>query len=332
MSTRSHSLNPTEYRVGITYKDGNRFSPLPSWSEFFIRLGDYGVRSHQPAAKLRMAATVPTRAFAATFAAAGAVIAQNVVPVDRNERERYLEWLCTNHLGAKAKIRDGSVLRHAEVISCAEDAGHLRICCKVHRGRTHDFSKLSGASLDKLVGISERLNLKEPTSGSVFLTGWSRSRMPGIVAEFCLNSDHPPVIVGSRRRLGRESKSLFRVCIAGQFVELGDLQRILALDIDNSSDPIRCRVLAPSSEVSDEFLKTSFVIFDGTEGFLEHRHSFAQASYVVILDRSESRFDEGLAEFRSDYALNAPDEASSFRGLPTPPPGVELASYVERPV
>jgi hypothetical protein len=319
----------SSHRIEISYDDGKRFRPLPSWCEFFMRLGEMGASWQRSDAKLRIAVVVPTRAFAAAFVAVGAVIATCVEPIDRSDRKQYLDWLCANKIGSRARLRVGDSWRAAELINCTEELGQLRLCCKVLRRKGHDYSKLSGPSLDRLAGISETLSLLDVPSRSAFLTGWSRSRLSETAAEFSLRAEYPPLIIGSRRKLIRESNTSFLVSIDGAISDTGNLQDILAIENSNSRDPVRCRVLAPSSEVSENLQDSRFVIFDGSDGFIEHRRSFSKANYLVVLDRSDSRFNEGLMEFQSDYALSASDDLSSIKGLPTPPPGVELGAYVE---
>src|SRR5438093_1571564 len=65
----------TEGLTHLFWLAGGRWVPVPGWARFIIEVGARAASFHSGEARLVAALALPTRAFAAAFAAAGAVVA-----------------------------------------------------------------------------------------------------------------------------------------------------------------------------------------------------------------------------------------------------------------
>ena len=67
------------------------------------------------------------------------------------------------------------------------------------------------------------------------------------------------------------------------------------------------------------------MIFDGAGGYLNGRRRFPASHAIAVLDRTDPRYADAVAQLQGDYARRA--GGGMPRAMPSPPPGVETLHF-----
>ena len=166
-----------------------------------------------------------------------------------------------------------------------------------------------------------------------------------------IGSSNLCAVVGNRTQLAREfreQKFLARADSNDDADEgtLQDVVRVKSLgkeseqflsEIFNPSQNPVIEKVQPVAEVfsqPDSAFLTEFpvVIFDGCLPFLQQHHHWGSQNTVVILDRTDRKFDDAIDEFNRQFVRRIVDGdiLESLEFLPEAPPGVELQLFKEK--
>ena len=82
---------------------------------------------------------------------------------------------------------------------------------------------------------------------------------------------------------------------------------------------------AQASRIAASLEGPPHVVFDGASGYLRWRGRFAGSHAVVVLDRTDPRYDEAARQLHLDYVRRSPDGLGFTP--PDPPVGVEVLRF-----
>jgi len=316
----------------LHFLDENSWIPVPDWARFFIRLGSLlsGAIAGNP--RLVCAVSIPTRSHAAVFAAAG-VVGQRVqinVPLD-----------ASGHLNRLRELPIGSTLFYRV------DATK-KVPCEL-RGFVMedgvDYVLLeAGGGLRWYVPTANSLRI-EPSSRHLRLptnTGMrtvrantdflglvlGQSRLDG----FLRNSRLDTVVVGHEGLLRAEALSAsFAILDKQGNPTMGKLQDMLRARCLLTTDAsFRSDIVSSRRAHTMEPDRPWVVVFDGAAGFLRRYDLWLDTAWLVVLERTESQFEDAVNEVNRQQMVSASKELS-IPNLPTPPPGAEFVLYQRNP-
>src|SRR5262245_40212130 len=93
----------------LCYSKGRGARPLPAWARYLVALGRHCVDHSVPHRRLVVGVSLPTRPFAAAFAALGVAVAAYQDPEKGDPRDHF-GWLASLPLGTPIRFRRGRYL------------------------------------------------------------------------------------------------------------------------------------------------------------------------------------------------------------------------------
>jgi hypothetical protein len=301
-----------------------------------MNLGAALVRGPEKDTRAVAAIALPTRAYAAVFAAAGAIPESYALSPRATNAEEHFRALSAMPAGTLVTFPLHNRVVTAELLGCEEMYGspHLKINYDgVYYRRIDMTMNIHPVAAEARPGVRRR----SVQPGDVFLQNF----MPNLDERFSLTTKLDCVIVGPASVISGEIQDrIFAVEVAAKSADGGRRRRFVSGSL---SLVLRCRRAQATSEPyrSDLIPSQSYrrpdlhpgtvprlVIFDGAPGFLRWRDSWRQSSWLLILDRTQPATDLGVAELEREYSRRASDlllfEADAI------PAGVELVAYQYR--
>lgn len=306
----------------LRYRHEQSWCPFPGWAQFFIRVG-WDLRSSDPGLqRIVIAVCVPHRALAASLAALGAVLAEPLpVPTPDDIRQHFEHLLnlpdpaekptALTYLRAGRKIRglfDGAVTQG--------QTRFVRVCVQA-RGAYRS------GGLTYLVKEADAINIQiepyiQPALG--FHPGGTALVSHGeFVKHFY--TEHQlyllhlaarcQVLIIGRVNAIREETTQLQCAIPAMDGRLdeGVLNSILRIrKFISQADHARTAVCAAHRDLTlspEDRAAVQLVIFDGAGAFSKWGGCFPRANLLVILDRTEPMFEEGLNQVNARYYVRS---------------------------
>ncbi len=313
----------------LHYLDGDDFIPLPEWARFFLQLGSWiasALKTHQ---RLVCVASIPTRSHAAVFAAAGAVGQRIELPIAQSTSE-YIQRLRELPIGS-------SVFYHVEAAK--------KVPCKLRGCVEEDGTEYvlleAGGGLFWYIPMARILRIElsrrslptlpaNPTARTV------RANVPFLrlilereqLESLLRYSRLEVMVIGNEGLLRGEILSptlaLFDrkgAVITGKLHDLLRVRRFLTADA-----PFRSDILPARTSIFSGGEQPWIAIFDGSTSFLRWFDKWPASGWLVVLDRTDSHFEEAINEANRQHAMSAAKEPR-ISDLPASPPGVEYVIY-----
>lgn len=324
--------------------------PLPQWARFFMELGSLAESSaDQPGEKRVLGLSLPTRSFAAAFAAVGTVIGSIAGIDEQRTDEEYFEFLCSLPANTPIKHRDKNKkgkfrLYDGIVLGTQEIAGQKMLKIQREKASMSDstaggltrYIQKNGARDVSIPALEDAISFEDlpasqkgsrlaPTSG--FTTSIIGR---GSIANFESESAMTCLIVGATSVLNIElveQRFLTDDDVEGALSDLLRIKRLLP-----PGSPYRSNTFATNSRRPPRYnddLVPSLVIFDGAQGFLKWRDNFPSSHWLVLLDNTSSNFEAGRSELNNRY-LQRSETEMSLDSFPVLPDGVEMTVFQER--
>lgn len=289
--------------VKLHFEDSGRWYSLPEWAEYFISLGKQLAFAELSESRAVTAIVVPTRAFGAAFVSLGMVIS-DAEARDHASEAVHFESLFDLPAGTPVIFRPkpGKTLKGV-MQSPEEYNGKLYVRVQVHSsdggGLTHLLDESRATQLQaarhsgKLPKKQEGANLRLANQFVDKLLGETDPVQLGLRSKLCC------AIVGRRNTLEHEiRKTPLALYVNGRPHAEGNLQDVLRVDrFVTEQQSYRSALVAVGAEPpSDEVIANveMGVVFDGALGFLKWGDLWQSRHQVVILDRTESYFDEAI--------------------------------------
>ena len=339
--------------TSLNYFDEEELRQVPNWAAYYYALGQLASSFSGEATRFVMGVAVPTRAFCAPLVALGAVTGEADERIHKSLEEHFSELLklpieTAVTLQDKDRVLKARIDGHEKSERNGEIVDYIRV--RPIRGRVHlipqkhcyrvRLSKHRAAEKKRQIGQLVKDN-----------SSFSKHFFSQEAAEHgAIGSSNLCAVVGNRRQLThefREQKFLVRTDREDDDEgTLQDIVRVKSLGKDaeqflseiftpserpelEAAQPIAEVISRPESELLIDF---PVVIFDGCQAFLQQHHHWGSQNKVVILDRTDRKFDDAIDEFNRQFFRRIVDTniLESLEFLPEAPPGVELQLFEEK--
>jgi hypothetical protein len=323
----------------LYYRSGGGWTALPYWSQFFIELGATFATCHSNSYRLVAGLAVPTRAFAASLTAVGAVTISAIANrFTSDDIARHIE----RFHGLKPDVPLVYRKRNNSLQKCTFDG----FC--IHNGEPCLRIRIEQAGKSTVTLPSERLLGVDTLSDEMFklprhqairriVSDDELAFLSACIGDACAYehiacSRLECLVIGPVEQIRQEVKETqFAAELADStFIEgsLNMLGRMRSLLTDCSA--YRSDICSPvnTSENLISLGTPHLVVFAGAAGFLKWRDLWRRSHWAVILDRTETHFEEAVAELNQEYIRRRAD-AKLPSNLPYAPSGIETVWYQE---
>jgi hypothetical protein len=281
---------------------------------------------------------VPTRSYAAAFAACGVVVARAATPAEQSSPEEHFAEVCALPRDTTVSLLAGTKKLKGVFAGCddyqGEKVARIMVQKKSEGGGTYLIRAADALRVEILTETHVKLPKKQ--SGKLlpqmtpFVThfvGYDKAM------SFARHSRLECVITGRINALRREIiDTEFAVSTQEGTHQEGRLQDLLQVrKFLNESEPYRSdiyRLNTSGHMFANNGVVPPFVIFDGATGFIRWREFARSSNWLVILDWTDARFREAT-EILKEAHMNRIGEYK-IAGLPSPPTGVEVLDFYER--
>ena len=344
------SLAPVQCATPKTHvyfaNDVNQWVPLPAWGNFFIDIGSRVAFSKTGQNRLVVGLAVPTRTCAAALAALGVVRARAVNPNKIIFKDKF-EQLCKLRKGTRvffSNSPDSNEWSSAIYDGICNDYEQPRIRIRVkpkevrnkkqvpdtiYLIRKEDLYKVRLAA-----GAAERIDPQGKFDRPIVIKEFLDGCIGGADAlKLSTTTQLDCVILGRNSTLREEiTKIPFAYRSAPSSFKEGVLQDVLRVRkfFTIEKQAYRLEVLPVDGH---EPPKTAYelvahvTIFDGAAGFIKWRDYYRNSHWIILLDRTEPRFQEAVYILNQEYI--PPVDGEQIQGMPSIPVGVELVAYEE---
>lgn len=309
---------------------------MPSWAISFISLGSAIAAPQDPHYRFITGLAVPIRAYAAAMIATGFVIERAKIPIDSIDETEYLDYLKTIEPGRPVIYRSGEDCYHGEFIGIEQKEegpsinliwkrGKQRCKCGLPlqeaRKRLQIVGGSNNDSSEKTVGEHRIIHNKEFLKT---MLGTNNSY------EFAMRSRLECVIIGCVNTLRHEIKET-EISFGSRHVE-GTFQDVLrARKFLSEGSAYRSNVMPTDREQASLTASQDIpymVIFDGAMSFLKWRDYWRQSNWLVLLDKTESCFQEAVDQLNNEYVEKRVSDTSIENTLELPQ-GIDVLSFQE---
>lgn len=326
--------------------DVNNWVPLPAWGNFFIDIGSRVASSKTGQNRLVVGLAVPTRTCAAALAALGVVSARAVNPNKIIFKDKF-EQLCRLRRGTRVFYRnnlDSNEWSSAIYDGICNDYEQPRIRIRVklkelrnkkqdpdtiYLIRKEDLYKVRLAS-----GGAERIDTQGKFARPIVI----KEFLDGCIGEadslsFSTKTQLDCVILGRISALREEiTKIPFAYRSAPSSLKEEFLQDVLRVRkfFISENQAYRLEILPVDGHEPPKTmdgLVPHVTIFDGATSFIKWRDYYRNSHWIILLDRTETRFQESVYILNQEYI--DPVDGEKIQGMPSIPIGVELVAYQE---
>mgnify|MGYP005811200861 CR=1 FL=1 len=330
--------------VALRYWQGQSWCPLPAWAYFFICLA-WDLRSADSARERSVVAVcVPHRALAASFAALGAILAEPLPEPTKEDVKRHFERLLAlpdpkQTPTALTYLRAGRKLRGVFAGAITEGSTRfVKVCVQAK-------SAYKSGGLTYSVQEADAINIQiepeiQPMLGR-HSNGTALAHHGDFVNHFYTQDElhllHLAarcrvVVIGRINSLREETtQAQYGIAGRGQNVHPGVLNDLLRIrKFINQDNLARTVVYATQRDVGpspDDVESSRLAIFDGADSYTKWGSCFTRANVLVILDRTESVFHDGLAQVNARYYVRSGEY--QWRPGAQIPAGLDAVGFLE---
>jgi hypothetical protein len=323
----------------LLYQAGGRWQTLPGWAQFFRSLGQQCATSRTASQRLVAGVAVPTRAFAAGFAALGAVEARVAASLAQTTAGDSFAVISALPAGSDVTVQMAGKKYRAIFLGRECRNGKDGISVRYENDGVQNF--LPAELCHRVtVGRLGKVNLaRRPRVVDSSKHSWDAAFVEAALGvsnanHFARQDDFAALIIGKLSELRYElEEATLGVQSRGRTLtgHLEDLIRTKKFADDPAGETFRTEAMSDRARDLDEdiaALNPPVVIFDGARAFEKHHRSWLNASWVVILDQSDEAAEEAAAILNGLYAQRIGDE-DPLLGLGVPA-GLEFTSFFER--
>ena len=330
--------NVTEARppVSLLYETADQWIDVPAWAEFFRAVGRLCIETNDGSQRLVVGVAVPTRAFAAGFAALGAVEARLSCGVHKSATEHVNELfdlpkgetVTVNQVGKKyvATFERRDTVRGRDGIWVRYEKDGLNAFLPADEFDRVMIGRLGKDSLPKR--LSPRGTTKHRWDARFVEAALS---LPD-ATRFAREDDLAALIIGHLLTLSYDLEEAEFAVRAGQKTfegHLEDLIRTKKFADDPKGEAFRTEVMSDRARDVDEeiaALNPPLAIFDGARAFEKHHRELLGSSWIVILEQSD-RGTEGAAAILSESYVQRLSDIDPLQGIAVPP-AIEIISFL----
>ena len=315
--------------------EGNAdWRPLPPWMRFHLEAGLSVARAEANRTRCVLAISAPSRGYAAALCAAGAVLAAYEIESAGNALGWFRE-LSALPRGTPLTVREGQRIKRGLSVGVRERNGVTALGIQLERGR--HGARSGGLTLWLPAGQCLRVGIADRETAG--LPARQRGKLLQSVNRFAAAVLSPLdarrftepgtlacLIFGSRRAV--EADALypgFAVRTADARITDGVLNDLMRLRKTAGTGAAWRSSMLPPHASRIPAVAPRVVIFDGAGGYLNGRRRFPASHAIAVLDRTDPRYADAVAQLQGDYARRA--GGGMPRAMPSPPPGVETLHF-----
>jgi hypothetical protein len=339
--------------ANINYEVDGEWETLPDWASYFLFLGFFVASQPKTETRSIVGVALPTRAYAAALAATGVVYNRTVLAKNRVDTDSHFQMLCELPSGTPITYLHGQRNQTGLLLGCTDKFGEKRLIVQTpapksgtetHYVRATDSDKIQRAAGETQFNKSSRASSKRQTGK--LITPVSEFTRELLGAENAADLSHRSrlecCIIGQLSALRREiTETAFAIFTdsAGKLSRIkddfhqGTLQDVLRVrKFMGEGKAYRTDALAAQSQNVPIVARGGVphvTIFDGSAGFTKWRDDWRSSHWLVLIDSTESGFDEAARSLNTEYITNRIGDAA-VGDVPPPPAGVELVFYRER--
>jgi hypothetical protein len=324
--------------IKLYFKDAEKWSSLPTWAEYFINIGKQITLNSQSESRIVTAIIVPTRAFGAAFTSLGMIISNASRHYNQTSKADHFEKIFdlppgtpVIYLSNKKEILKGILQNpedyHGQLyvrVQVQSDAGGA-LTFLVGESKAFDV-QLAGHSVE-LLKRRAKIRTQSANKFANILLGENDSFQMGLYSKpIC-------VLIGRKNILEYEiCETPLAIHVNGKFYAEGNLQDILSVDqFFTETQPHRSILIStvakpPSNEILSD--TTMGVVFDGALSFLKWGGMFRSRHQIIILDRTETYFDDAINAINTRFSQNNIDDEITLTECEVPP-GTEVITFGE---
>lgn len=273
---------------------------VPAWAASLVQIGADAVGTlNESAERLVAAVAVPTRAYAASLVAVGAVSANQPLSFGRDDPS-------------------------PDVLDA-----HFRQLCSLRPGTTVTVGSGTGGSMR--VGTFERVDMRD---GEPVIVIRQRDFTQIIEKKGChrialRGRSLSCLLVGRINVFEEEIKS--GDVVTRQSRPLQDILKVARFCGRRDSD-VRSEVLSQGVDLPRELrdAQPTLVVFDGTAALRRWREEWRSSPWLIVLDRTSPQFDEGVALVEEEYVQRATERIKDEPDLDVPLGGELMAFWSSR--
>jgi hypothetical protein len=327
----------------LFYNDEIQWRPVPSWSRFFIELGAAIAEESNNLNRVVIGLALPTRAYAACFAALGVITQRVVINNQKEEILKYYEKIVNLPIGTDLIYRNPSLNKafKARYEGCTTMENQQ--CIQLTIQKKHKLSKIVRPQDVLRISIANNpVNLPtyqkgyslEP-SNDKFLDSFLDDWVGQISSrQFMTSSTLDCLIMGNKNLLRTEIEDASlavpsdihsQTFVSGCFQ---DILRVRSFNLENSG--YHCDVLASYNDAKEQKQgeKPFVTIFDNALSYLRWRDYWKTSHSIVLLDHTDTHCNDAVAQLNEDFVNRRSGE--SWNNLITNiPTGIEMMSYRE---
>jgi hypothetical protein len=316
--------------------DGGDFEELPSWASYLVSVGTAFAKSRSASDRSVVALVLPTRNFAATLVATGITLHRAAEPVGSNDLQTHFDHLCSLPANTKVIYTSGKVQYKGLLVGVEQDSGvrglRLKIAKQNETVIVVFLQKSGGIELSEWEGqLSERISARRIARRPGFLDAVLG---PDQFRQFVTKSRLDTVLIGNARLINDEISN-YRIAAEASSDSLyegtfRDLLRIRRLDPNRAFRSDLLSDTSGSLPAGANPLETA-IIFDGSTGFMRMRSKTSAFSQIVILDRTSSRFVDGVSAVNEEYSRESRNDcAAIYREHMNIAWGIEVMAFREQ--
>ena len=311
---------------------GGMWTPLPGWARFLIEIGRSAVRAASRDRLLTVALALPTRRFAACLVASGGVVSA-YEGADAVSLRAHFTRVAAAPINTPLRLTSRSRVFRGRLKGVRSGPTEPLIGVQVEDARSGGLIRWIPQSRCRdveLAGEEAEFELPQHAKGQALpqMSGFLRTVLAPLDArDYFLSGEIDCAITGSVRTLMAEAQENMLAArhegatsVAGG--NLNDILQVRQL----STAPHTALVPATARRSPrPQRIEPILLVHDGATGYLRSGRQTSTPVMVVVLDRTEPRFDEAVAQLDQDYVRRTEDQALNLDlGVP---PGVEVLSF-----
>lgn len=318
----------------LYYHDKHGWTEVPSWVYFFLELGSTAAVSTEQGRRLVIGVALPSRLYAAATVACAIVGARSALPEGYISTTVQFERVCALPVGTHLCVLNGNRELRG-IFTGRREVNGIPYAAVKFESKSEILVPVDGSwRLRVLDEVPVRIPKKQSGRLVLPLSPFARHFTGNSDAKiYAAPSQVECAIVGRLNALRREAvETEFAVSKDGHKFDKGTLQDVLRLrEFVGATGFYRStlfRLSRHSPPSIPEGQGLPFVVFDGAAGFCRWRDRMGAANWIVMLDRTETAFQDAVSILNQAYMKS--DEDDRVNGLPNPPSGVEIMSFYER--
>jgi hypothetical protein len=308
---------------------------IPEWANFYLNLGKNFYDNLPIKGKARIVLTLPTRSYAGVFIASGAVLSSISDKVDDEIINEHFRNIINLEIGSSVIYRNNGRTYRGIYSGVETLAGEERIRITIQEKNAGNLTEVLNpkrALSVQVVNDKDYKLPKNPKGRENLASSFLRAGFQEYNYNRLLTLSQSQFYYVGRKKWVKNEAIDTEIAVfdskKNEFIQ-GNLNELLRIkEFVGEQDSFQSHLL-PSSSTSHKFDLThttpsTFTIFDGAVSYLRWREEFKNTHSILILDRTETQFENALIELNGEFVLSQKIVKDFPKEKRLIPKGVEL--------